>query len=231
MMISTKAPIRLPGKGGSWREPETGYVEVRDEPRHYPRFENDYVRVYDVRFPPGEASLFHRHDVDTMYVTVNDARVYDETFQTGESQLHELHAGLSLCRPHGSEPLIHKVRNDGAGLMHMIGAEVKKLPPLVSDQPLAARCHTPLENLSGAERLRFYQLQLEPGESTGEISYGFSGLLVSLSDANIEFADSRAGTRVISFAPGSHIWHDGPVTQTVTNCGETAFVAILGEWC
>ncbi len=231
MEISTKAPIRLPDSAGRWQEPEAGYVEVRDEPRHYPRFENDYVRVYDVRFPPGEASLFHRHDVDTMYVTVNDTRVYDETFETGESQLHELHAGLSLCRPHGSEPLIHKVRNEGEGLMHMIGAEVKKLPSVVSTQPLEAPCHTRLENLSGAERLRFYQLQLEPGESTGEITYRFSGLLVSLSDANVEFTDSQAGCRVISFAPGSHIWHDGPVTQTITNLGETAFVAILGEWC
>jgi len=37
--------------------------------------------------------------------------------------------------------------------------------------------------------------------------------------------------RVISFAPGSHLWHDGPITQTLINKGHTAFVAVLGEWC
>ncbi len=231
MAITTTAPLRLHNGSRIAREPAVGFVEVRDEPRHYPRFENDYVRVYDVRFSPGEASLYHRHDIDTMYVTVYDTKVYDVTFESDESQLHDLPSGLSLCRPHGSEPLIHKVRNDGAGLMQMIGAEVKKLPPVVAAKPLEAPGHTQLENLSGAERLRFYQLQLEPGESTGEITYGFSGLMVSLSDANVEYADPDGRSRVVSFAPGSHIWHDGPITHTLSNRGNTAFVAILGEWC
>ena len=231
MTYTSQAPTHLQGTSADAQEPEAGFVEVRDEPQHYHRFENDYARVYDVRFAPGEASLFHRHDIDTMYVTVYDTKVYDLTYQSDEPQVHNLPSGLSLCRPHGFAPLIHKVRNDGVGLMHMIGAEVKKLPPVVAAEPLVARCHTQLENLSGAERLRFYQVHLEPGESTGELTYGFSGLTVSLSDANVEYAEPNGSRRVVSFAPGSHVWHDGPLTQTLTNKGETAFVAILGEWC
>jgi len=113
----------------------------------------------------------------------------------------------------------------------MIGAEVKKLPPVVDATELVASHHSKLEPLYPSERLRFYKITLEPGEGTGEIHYGFSGLTVSLSDANIEFADATGSRRVISFAPGSHLWHDGPITQTLTNKGHTAFVAVLGEWC
>jgi len=228
--MPTKAPSRLQQVRSTQLE-SADFVEVYDEPQHYHRFENDYCRVYDVRFAPGETSLYHRHDIDTMYVTVNDTKVYDQTYQSEQEQIHDLPCGLSLCRQHGSEPLIHRVRNIGTGLMHMIGAEVKKLPPVVAATELVASHHSKLEPLYPSERLRFYKITLEPGESTGEIHYGFSGLTVSLSDANIEFADATGSRRVISFAPGSHLWHDGPITQTLTNKGHTAFVAVLGEWC
>lgn len=229
----TEAPSHLEALTKASVEPEAGFVEVLDEPHHYHRFQNDYVRVYDVRFVPGQSSLYHRHDIDTMYVTVNDTRVYDRTFGTDESaaRTHDLTAGLSMCRPHGNDPLIHQVRNDGDGLMHMIGAEVRKLPELVSEKPLVAPHHTELENLSGAKQLRFYRIELRPGETTGEITYGFSGLTVSISDANIAVTEPGGASRVLSFSPGSHVWHDGPLTQILTNVGETTFIAILGEWC
>lgn len=230
MDTTTKAPRYLQNSSAGV-ECDGDYVEVIDEPQHYHRFENEFVRVYDVRFAPGEASLYHRHDEDTMYVTVYDVTVHDQTYRAEEAQVHNLLAGLSMCRPHKEAPLIHQVRNDGRGLMHMIGAEVKKLPDVVADTPLEAPFHTLLDNLSGAKRLRLYMIKLEPGETTGPVTYGFSGLTVSISDANVEYADQGGFCRIISFAPGSHVWHDGPITQTLTNKGETAFVAILGEWC
>lgn len=225
------APTRLTGSSAAAHEPPSGYVDVRQEPQHHNRFENDYVRVYDVRFGPGEASLYHRHHIDTMYVTVYDTRVWDHRLGADEAQVHDLPAGLSLCRPHGADPLIHQVRNEGTGLMHMIGAEVKSLPGLVSPRPFEGPFHKQLANPSGAARLRLYEIRLEPGDTTGTLHYDFSGLTVSLSDANVEYGDGNGTRRVISFSPGSHMWHDGPLTQTLTNVGDTAFVAIMGEWC
>ncbi len=148
-MDDVAAPTKLSGSSQQAREPETGFVDVRDEPQHHHRFENEFVRVYDVRFAPGESSLYHRHSKDTMYVTVFDTKVYDHTFQTEEdqAQTHELPLGLSLCRPHASEPLTHKVRNVGEGLMHMIGAEVKKLPEVVASAPLSALHHAQMDTI------------------------------------------------------------------------------------
>ncbi|GGO87187.1 hypothetical protein GCM10011348_39790 [Marinobacterium nitratireducens] len=230
MDTTTRAPRYLKGRSAD-AELAGDYVDVIDEPQHFHRFENEFVRVYDVRFAPGEHSLYHRHDEDTMYVTVRDVIVHDQGYQAEEAQVHNLPAGLSLCRPHKGEPLIHRVRNDGSGPMHMIGAEVKKLPETVAEAPLEAPFHSLLDNLSGAKRLRLYMIKLEPGETTGPVTYGFSGLTVSISDANVEYAEPGGSRRVISFSPGSHIWHDGPITQTLTNKGQTALVAILGEWC
>lgn len=210
-------------------EPAEGFVEVYDEPSHYHRFENAYARVYDVRFKPGEFSLYHRHSVNTMYVAVYDTRVFDQTFKQPQGVTHELPAGLCGCRPHGQEPLIHRVRNDGTGLLQMIGAEHRRSPPVVADRPLAAPFHTVVDDPFRGESIRFYRIDLPPGESTGLVDYNFSGLLVSVSDATLAIGDGR-GTQVIGFAPGAHIWHDGPIQRELRNVGKTRFRAVLGEW-
>lgn len=207
-----------------------GWVDVRDEPRHYHRFENDYVRVYDVQFPPGEGSLVHRHTKDTMYTTIYDTLVYDHTFGEPEGKVIPLTSGLCGCRPHGTEPLTHSVLNKGQSLMHMIGAEHKRTPPVVANQVLQAPYHEPVEDPFHGEVIRIYRIRLNPGQSTGEITYPFFGLTVSLTDSNVQFQSPGESARVISFSPGAHLWHEGPITQTLTNVGETAFVALLGEW-
>ncbi len=210
-------------------EGEQGFVEVRKEPRHHHRFENDFVRVYDVRFPAGEASLYHRHAIDTFYVTVYDTQVADTALGKDQASMMELPCGLSGCRPHGDEPLIHKVENAGQGLMHMIGAEVKASPAKVAKAPLKAPYYEKLQNPFASDRLRLYRITLQPGESTGLVSYDFSGLTVMLSDATVQVR-SAGQARVMGVSPGDFSWHDGPATQSLTNVGDTLFDAILGEW-
>lgn len=210
-------------------EPAQGYVEVADEPRHYHRFINDYARVYDVRFAPGERSLYHRHSVNTLYVTVYDTRVFDQTYGETDGVTHELPSGLCGCRPHGRETLIHRVRNDGHGLMQMIGAEYLGAPEVVSEQPLTAPYHTLIDDPFKGESIRCYAIDLPPGQSTGLLNYRFSGLLVALGDATLEIKDDGV-SRTIGLSPGAFIWHDGPIRRELRNVGKTPFRAVLGEW-
>lgn len=211
------------------REPGRGYVEVADEPRHYHRFENDHARVYDVRFAPGERSLYHRHSVNTLYVTVFDTRVFDQAYGEADGVTHELTAGLCGCRPHGHEPLIHRVRNDGNGMMQMIGAEHRGSPLVVAECPLEAPYHALVDDPFKGESIRCYQIDLPPGHATGVLDYRFSGLLVALGDATLAIEDDGV-SRVMAMGPGAFIWHDGPVRRELRNVGKTRFRAVLGEW-
>jgi uncharacterized RmlC-like cupin family protein len=203
------------------------YVAVRDEPRHRRRFENEFVRVYDVLIPPGDTTLYHHHTEDTFYVAVNEATVRDQTWGSDEMRTGTALAGSVLCRPHRSRPLIHQVHNLGTAEMRLIGAEIKSSPAMTSPMPLDAPGHTlTLER----ERLRTYQLSLEPGESTGDIEYRFSSLTVSLSIASllIRYPDSLERTMI--FAPGDVTWLPGPVRLSITNVGEVRCTAAVGEW-
>lgn len=204
-----------------------GYVDVRDEPRHRRRFENGFVRVYDVLIPPGDTTLYHHHTEDTFYVAVNEATVRDQTWGEEEARTGTAPAGLVLCRPHRSRPLIHQVHNLGDGEMRLIGAEIKASPPVTSTEPLDAAGHQlSLER----DRLRAYDVSLDAGSTTGDIAYGFSSLTVIMTVASllVRFSDGFEHTAV--YAPGDAIWRPGPVEFSMTNVGEEPLSAVVGEW-
>jgi len=203
------------------------FVEVRDEPRHRRRFENAFARVYDVLVPPGERTLFHRHTEDTLYVSILAARVSDQSFGSEELRSAEVPAGICVCRPHRSEPLIHRVANAGAGDMRMIGAELKASPPQVSQRPLEAPGH---ELAFETPRLRAYRLALPAGAALPEFEYGFSGLSVALTPGCLALRDAGGASRTLALAAGDALWHAGPQRLALANAGETDFAAVVAEW-
>lgn len=202
------------------------WVEVRDEPRHRRRFENDYVRVYDVLIPPGDITLYHRHTQDTFYVAVNEATVSDTTWGEAEARTGTAPAGTAMCRPHLTRPLTHQVHNVGTGEMRLIGAEVKASPAVVASAPVEA---PGLSVTLERDRLRVYELALGPGASTGEVACDFSSLTVLLTIATLRLVVDGV-ERVQVFAPADVLWQPGPVRVSFTNVGEEPCRAFVGEW-
>jgi hypothetical protein len=127
-----------------------------------------------------------------------------------------------MCRPHRSRPLVHQVHNAGAAAMRLIGAEIKASPAVMTAEPLVATGHQlTLER----DRLRVYELALDPGESTGAIEYEFSSLTVFLTIATLLGSD-----RTTVHAPGDAVWLPGPAALSITNVGEERCRAAVGEW-
>ena len=48
-------------------------AEISGEPRHHPKFENEFVRILDVTVPAGDATLWHVHRNDNVVVTLDGA--------------------------------------------------------------------------------------------------------------------------------------------------------------
>ncbi|MGI9328190.1 MAG: hypothetical protein ACR2PZ_23425 [Pseudomonadales bacterium] len=205
------------------------YVHVREEPFHQRRYENAFVRTYDALIPPGAQSLYHLHNEDTFYVSIVEARqITEQTWGTSETITNErIPSGIAICRHHRDEPLIHQVTNGGDVPMRMIGAEIKACPEVWSANLFEGPGHTLLRD---DKRYRAYRLCLEPGESTGEITYGFSGLTVFLSQCCIAYETALGTSRILTCEGGDTLWHDGPVACIITNVAETPLQAIVAEW-
>ena len=100
--------------------PSPAPPEYLDEPHHTWLFENQYVRVYEVRIPPGEMTEFHRHAYDAVAVRASGGRVSTqvEGAQWGAPTLIE--PGSVVFDADSKKPFVHRVRNDGTSEYHLI---------------------------------------------------------------------------------------------------------------
>lgn len=94
-----------------------GYL---DDPLHRWVLENQYVRVYDVRIPPGASTTFHRHAYDQVSVYVSGGLVSSQAEGQPWLEPKTVVAGSLAYAANGAEPLSHRVRNDGPTEYHVI---------------------------------------------------------------------------------------------------------------
>jgi quercetin dioxygenase-like cupin family protein len=97
-------------RSGPPAPPPTTYL---DDPRHRWAFENQYVRVYDVRIPPGETTTFHRHAYDSVAVFVSGGRVATQVEGAPWGRPESIEAGGAAFAADANTPLTHRVRNEG----------------------------------------------------------------------------------------------------------------------
>ena len=87
-----------------------GYLS---EPRHRWLFENQYVRVYDVRIPPGETTAFHRHAYDQVLVYVTGGLVSVQLDGQPWGRPIAIEPRSVSFSADSRKPITHRVRNDG----------------------------------------------------------------------------------------------------------------------
>ncbi|MGB8391721.1 hypothetical protein [Mycobacterium sp.] len=125
------------------------WVDVSAEPNHVEQFRSDVARVYEVTIYAGTATLYHRHDRDTVYVITAGGRFRSQ--EPGHqrsrtalgrstwvgSQLRllatrlthgwlQVPTGTVILQPHRDFPLIHRVHAHpgNPGPIRMIGVEL-----------------------------------------------------------------------------------------------------------
>lgn len=199
-------------------------VPVANEPRHHLKFENQFVRVFDVQVPPADTTLFHVHSNDYLFVSIGDATLKGELMG---AQPADLIVKDGECR-YSKAPITHRVTNIGKDLFRNITIEVLKSPGIAAGAlTTEIRGHTlVLDN----ERVHVERLVIEPGKSIATHTHSRSGLGVAVSDAEIQVESPGQKPRTVQFKPGDFQWLDGPATHSMTNIGKTRFEAIHIEW-
>lgn len=95
------------------------------ESHHHWLFENQYVRVYDVRIPPGEMTEFHRHAYDTVSVEISDGMTSAQTKGGSWGKPEASQAGNVEFLADAGKARIHRVRNDGKSEFHVVLVQLK----------------------------------------------------------------------------------------------------------
>src|SRR2546429_3420770 len=140
---------------GTWSQSNSPQspIEISGEAHHHPKFENEFVRVWDVTVPAGEATLWHVHRNDNVVVTLADAnlRLENATAPTTEAQWKFGEVRFAKAT------YIHRALNVGTTPFHNLTIELLKPSNFVADPsrlPVQIGRAPILEN----DRVRVYRL-------------------------------------------------------------------------
>lgn len=100
--------------------PEPLPPDYLNERYHHWWFENQYVRVYDVRIPPGATTDFHLHALDSVFVLVSGGRTAAQAQGKEWGAPEEEPAGTVEFSPDAKAPRTHRVRNLGTAEFHVV---------------------------------------------------------------------------------------------------------------
>jgi len=197
-------------------------VEISGEPRHHPKFENEFVRIWDVTVPAGDATLWHAHRNDNVVVTLGGASLRIETAGAAPTEVVWKFGDVRF----GKATYVHRAMNVGTTPFHNLTIELLKSPPgpqSQSPQTGQTSRQPVLEN----ERVRVYRLSLAPGESTEVHTHHLAGLAISITSGEVEVATKGADkTEQLKLGVGDVRWRPGAVTHSIKNVGKTRFEAV-----
>ena len=109
----------VPGKAVD-HPPTPPPAEYLDEPRHVWLFENQYVRVYDVRIPPGATTEFHQHAYDAVSVRLSAGLIATQVQGAAWGVPTKVDAGSVAFAADSKKPFVHRARNQGDAEYHVL---------------------------------------------------------------------------------------------------------------
>jgi hypothetical protein len=205
-------------------------VPVGDEPRHHVMFKNAYVRVIDASIESGDTTLFHTHAADNIPVVISGGQLRTELLG-GKTTESTAVMGRAWFAAGG---YTHRISNIGNTPVRFIDAEFISAParaePAVPDETNGMTLV--LEN----DRVRVFELKLQPKETSGEFAFARPVLHVEVTGGSISTIDrgqpqlpDQHFLPAVS-KPAEFHWHTRLQPERITNAGTEAYDSIIIEW-
>lgn len=200
-----------------------GGVPIEKEPMHRLKFENEFVRLFDVLVPVGKTTGFHIHSYDGISIPLSDPHLVDVSL-SGEKKTLVLKYGVPsfTARP---VPQTHQVINSAKTDFRNIFIEIlaSKNAPTAGPFPILSDGHVVLID---NDRVRVNRLVLKPGESSKLHTHQMHGLGIILYDSKIELISADGSKRTLEPKAGDHAWQNAGTTHIIKNIGSNVFEAI-----
>ncbi len=139
-------------------------IPVSKEPRHHNVFENKWVRILDVHIPPGDTSLFHKHETPSVFIVLSDTKTGSEAIiEPGKPQLTY---GNIWFEGFYNKPRIHRVWNSDTSEFHVMDIELlnrenRAMAPFIKDPKMKSTTM-----LFDEKPVRGYRFTLNPNAGT-----------------------------------------------------------------
>lgn len=190
-------------------------VEISGEPRHHPKFENEFVRLWDVTVPAGDATLWHAHRNDNVVVSFGDVKLRIETLGRDPVEGPWKFGEVRFAKA----TYVHRAMNVGTTSFHNLTIELLKAPSSANLTKEPGR-EPILEN----ERVRVFRVTLDPGQSGPMHTHTVPILAIALTSAELEvITQGKAQPERVKRPEGNVLWRAEAVTHSIKNVGKTRY--------
>lgn len=188
-------------------------VHLLDEPRHRPVRQHGQLYLLDVRLKPGDESFAHVHDQAILLTYISLA---------GGPQNGRVGVNIDYA----SDPLTHKVKNDGPGLFHIMALVHDGSGKLISDndEPGGMEIAPEIENAW----FRSYRYELAPGETTAMQHHINPSFVILGSEGTVRVSREDGLARELAYA-GEWAWREPGSAYRIANVGDSAVAIIVNE--
>jgi quercetin dioxygenase-like cupin family protein len=192
-------------------------VPIDQEPLHRLVLQNENVRVFEIRLPPGDDTLWHVHRHDGISVRLADATIEDQP-TNGQARTLRLSRG-EVAYGATSSALTHRVRNVGETTFHNIYMEL--LPDQYADSGRSTAQASDRAVEFENHRVRALRRVLAPGASTDMHTHASSGVAVPVTSGRLEISHpGGAVVRTGEIRAGAVQWIKAGTTHALKNVGD-----------
>ena len=166
-----------------------------------------------MRLKPGDESFAHVHDQAILLTYISLA---------GGPQNGRVGVNIDYA----SDPLTHKVSNDGPGLFHIMALVHDGSGELISDsdEPGGMEIAPEIENAW----FRSYRYELAPGETTAMQQHINPSFVILGSEGTVRVSREDGLARELAYA-GEWAWREPGSAYQITNVGDSAVAIIVNE--
>ena len=201
-------------------------VPVAQEPRHRLALEDEYIRLFDVRIPPGDTTLYHSHQRDSIYIPISGFASLVNQEQGKAAKPLSIKFGDVAFAEHSKASFTHRVSNLGTEEFHVIDIElIAALKNSSTSEELPVGHQPVLEN----SRVRISRIVLDPGQFAVRDSTPTPGVTVVLAGTRIGFRRDSGATQISDVVLGQFYRRAELESQEIHNEGSDRLELISVE--
>ena len=203
-------------------------VPAFKEARHHLVFENEWVRVMDVRVPAGDTTDYHLHADRHVGVIIATTRTWEQRLGKAKSAPEDTdHVGDIFDNANESLPYTHRVGNVGDKPFHYIVGQILRRSG-ASDAVLPEGSGMHLEReIMGAH---IYRVKLKAGQATPEHRHVRPGLTVQVNDGTLQWEGSAPEGASKESGAGAWWWRSADATHVLRNTGSAPVEIVELDW-
>ncbi len=193
-------------------------VPVEMAPFHMLPFENEFVRLLNVKIPAGKVGSWHKHSLDFAQVYLGVSPIESTRLDGKPPSPFLPKLGEVVFTGYSKQSLVHQVANVGDGDFHTMAIEILDAP---SGRFSPRSRPEPYTMVMDSERVLGWRLILQPGQSAPSITQTAPAVRFVVQGGDIVEGYPDQKSHELNLTHADFAWQSPGSSRSVANVGNS----------